>query len=326
MHYYEKKIGDYHRKAGRLNILQHGVYNLLMDACYDREAFPTETQAIDWVWAETDEEIAAVKFVLKKFFVMNEEGIYVQNHIQEDLIAYKAYIAKQAENGKQGGRPKGSKNKPKTGTDSGESQQGQQPTEQTQENPTESEINPPLTQENPNESQQKPKPITIKPSNQEPSNQDSNGNNASEGKVDFVPIQFATYKAHDKEFYSLLELANEHSQFQMDFIDLAVSRHESISSTDFQTLLQDYCDFFAAKNDKNTASIWFVKWLTWIQNNIQDVIKRREKQTKANQPVITDQPAKGYFERILDEEQSANVIVDVTPSKKLIANLEYGHA
>ena len=45
MHYYEKKIGDYHRKAGRLNILQHGVYNLLMDACYDREAFPTEAHA-----------------------------------------------------------------------------------------------------------------------------------------------------------------------------------------------------------------------------------------------------------------------------------------
>jgi hypothetical protein len=106
----------------------------------------------------------------------------------------------------------------------------------------------------------------------------------------------------------------------MDFIDLAVPRHESISSTDFQTLLQDYCDFFAAKNDKNTPSIWFVKWLTWIQNNVQDVMKRREKLTKANQTVNTDRPAKGYFERILDEEQSANTIVDVTPSKKLIAS------
>jgi uncharacterized protein YdaU (DUF1376 family) len=313
MHYYKKEIGNYHRKAGRLNILQHGVFNLLIDACYDREMFPTEAQAIDWIWAESPEEIAAVKFVLKKFFVMNEEGIYIQNHIQEDLAAYKAFKTKQSENGKQGGRPKGSTNKPKTSDDSG----------QTQENPTGSEINPPLNQENPTESQKKPKPITI---NQEPltNNQDSNGNNASEEKVNFVPIQFATYKAHDKEFYSLLELASEHSQFQMDFIDLAVPRHESISSTDFQTLLQDYCDFFAAKNDKNTPSIWFVKWLTWIQNNIQDVIKRREKQTKAN--VNTNQPAKGYFERILDEEQSANTIVDVTPSKKLIASGEYGHA
>lgn len=325
MHYYEKKIGDYHRKAGRLNILQHGVYNLLIDACYDRESFPTEEQAIDWVWAETEEEIAAVKFILKKFFNKNEEGIYIQNHIQEDLIAYKAYKVKQSENGKQGGRPKGSKNKPKTGNVSGESEQGEQPSEQTQENPTESEINPPLNQENPNKTQKKPKPITT---NQEPltKNQDSNCNNARERKVNFVPIQFSMYQPDDNGSYSLLELANQYQQFQMDFFDLAVPRHESISSTDFQTLLQGYCDFFSAKNEKNTPSIWFVKWLTWIQNNIQDVIKRREKQTKANQSVNTDQPAKGYFERILDEEQSENVIVDVTPSKKQIANLEYGHA
>lgn len=328
MHYYEKQIGDYHRKAGRLNILQHGVYNLLMDACYDREAFPTEEQAIDWVWAESEEEIAAVKFILKKFFNKNEEGIYIQNHIQEDLIAYKAYKAKQSENGKQGGRPKGSKNKNKSGGNSGESQQGEQPTEQTQDNPTESEINPPLTQDNPEGSQEKPKPITIEPSNQEPSNQDSNCNNAGEGKPNFVPIEFSTYQAQDRGFYSLLELANKYPQFQMDFFDLAIPRHDDISSTDFQTLLQGYCDFFAAKNEQNTPSIWFVKWLTWIQNNIQNVINRREKQEKASQPVITDQPVKSYFERIVDEEQpgSSAGMVDVTPSKKLLANLEYGHA
>lgn len=328
MHYYEKKIGDYHRKAGRLNILQHGVYNLLMDACYDREAFPTEEQAIDWVWAETEEEIAAVKFILKKFFKINEQGIFIQNHIQEDLIAYKAYIAKQSENGKQGGRPKGSKNKNKSGGNSGESQQGEQPIDQTRVNPPESEINPPLTQDNPDESQQKPKPRTIKPSNQEPSNQDSNGNNAGKEKPNFVPIDFATYQAHDRGFYSLLELANKYSQFQMDFLDLAMPRHDGISTTDFQALLQGYCDFFAAKNDQNTPSIWFVKWLTWIQNNIQDVIKRREKQEKANEPVISDQPTKSYFERIVDDEQteSSAGMVDVTPSKKLLANLEYGHA
>ena len=57
MHYYERNIGDYHRKAGRLNILQHGVYNLLIDACYDRETFPTLEEAIDWVWAASPEEI-----------------------------------------------------------------------------------------------------------------------------------------------------------------------------------------------------------------------------------------------------------------------------
>lgn len=90
MHYYERNIGDYHRKAGRLNILQHGVYNLLIDACYDRERFPESVdEAIDWVWAETDDEIDAVKFVIKKFFKL-EDGFYVQNHIKEDLEKYKA--------------------------------------------------------------------------------------------------------------------------------------------------------------------------------------------------------------------------------------------
>ena len=89
MHYYKRNIGDYHKKAGRLSILQHGAYTLLIDACYDREVFPTMEDAIDWVWASSDAEVDAVKFVLKKFFV-EEEGFYIQNRIQEDLDKYHA--------------------------------------------------------------------------------------------------------------------------------------------------------------------------------------------------------------------------------------------
>lgn len=149
MHYYERNIGDYYRKAGRLNILQHGVYTLLIDACYDREKFPTLEEAIDWVWAESDEEIEAVKFALRKFFKLNDDGTYVQNHIEEDLTAYKAFLEKQSENGKKGGRP------PK-------------------QNPSETQNN--LNQ--PTETQTKPKPITNnqEPSNQEPLNHKTNLN------------------------------------------------------------------------------------------------------------------------------------------------------
>lgn len=92
MHYYKRNIGDYHKKAGRLSIIQHGVYCLLLDACYDRETFPTEEEAIDWVWASTDEEISAVKFVLKKFF-QEEGGHYVQRRIKDDLEKYHANAA-----------------------------------------------------------------------------------------------------------------------------------------------------------------------------------------------------------------------------------------
>lgn len=84
MHYYKKNIGDYAKKAGRLTMLQHGAYTLLLDSCYDREVFPTLEDAIEWTWASTKEETEAVEFVLKKFFTL-EDGRYVQNRIQEEL-------------------------------------------------------------------------------------------------------------------------------------------------------------------------------------------------------------------------------------------------
>lgn len=164
MHYYERNIGDYYRKAGRLNILQHGVYNLLMDACYDRESFPTLEEAIEWVWAESEEEIDAVKFVLKKFFKLNEDGVYIQNHIKEELEKYRAFLAKQAENGKKGGRPK--KNPKNDSGNNGNDFDNSGFENESQENQNESELNP----EKPKETQTKPKPsnhLTNEPSNQE---------------------------------------------------------------------------------------------------------------------------------------------------------------
>lgn len=88
MHYFKRNIGDYHKKAGRLTMVEHGAYTLLMDACYDRERFPTEEEAIDWCWARTDEEIAAVRFVLRKFFTL-EGGHYVQQRIADEIEVYR---------------------------------------------------------------------------------------------------------------------------------------------------------------------------------------------------------------------------------------------
>jgi uncharacterized protein YdaU (DUF1376 family) len=88
MHYYKRNLGDYAKKAGRLTMLQHGAYTLLIDACYDREDFPTIEQAIEWTWASSDAEIEAVKFVLSRFFTPNNEGKYVQNRILEEILVY----------------------------------------------------------------------------------------------------------------------------------------------------------------------------------------------------------------------------------------------
>jgi len=145
MHYYKRNIGDYHKKAGRLSLLQHGVYTILMDAIYDRETFPTEDQAIDWVWASTTEEIEAVKFVLAKFFRL-ENGVYIQNRISQEIQEYTGLCESNAINGKKGGRPKGSKNKP---------EKTQSVNKKTQSVNFESEINPNESELNPNH-----KPLT----------------------------------------------------------------------------------------------------------------------------------------------------------------------
>lgn len=87
MHYYKRNIGDYAKKAGRLSLLEHGAYTLLIDACYDRERFPTMSEAIEWAWARTPEEISAVEFVLSRFFTL-VDGLYVQDRIREEIEAY----------------------------------------------------------------------------------------------------------------------------------------------------------------------------------------------------------------------------------------------
>jgi uncharacterized protein YdaU (DUF1376 family) len=92
MHYYKRNIGDYAKKAGRLSMLQHGSYTLLMDACYDRERWPTLAEAIEWTWASTQDEIDAVTFVLNRFFLL-QEGVYVQERIQEEIARYHANAA-----------------------------------------------------------------------------------------------------------------------------------------------------------------------------------------------------------------------------------------
>ncbi|WP_180076887.1 YdaU family protein [Acinetobacter sp. YH12251] len=112
MHYYKRNIGDYAKKAGRLSMLEHGAYTLLMDAIYDRETFPTLEEALDWAWARDEAEIAAVKFVLTKFFELQNDGRYVQKRICDELMDYKAKAETNARIAKQREEKRKSKNEP----------------------------------------------------------------------------------------------------------------------------------------------------------------------------------------------------------------------
>jgi uncharacterized protein YdaU (DUF1376 family) len=88
MHYYKRNLGDYAKKTGRLTMLQHGAYTLLIDSCYDREQFPTLEQALQWTWASTEAEVEAVKFVLNRFFMFHDDGRYIQDRILTELLNY----------------------------------------------------------------------------------------------------------------------------------------------------------------------------------------------------------------------------------------------
>lgn len=93
MNYYKRHLGDYAKKTGRLSILQHGVYNLLIDACYDREKFPTREEAIEWTWASTQQEIEAVDFVLARFFDQQIDCTFIQQRIKDEITDYHAKSA-----------------------------------------------------------------------------------------------------------------------------------------------------------------------------------------------------------------------------------------
>ncbi|EPQ0791620.1 YdaU family protein [Acinetobacter baumannii] len=298
MHYYKRNIGDYHKKAGRLSMLEHGAYTLLLDACYDRERFPTLEEALDWAWARTDEEEAAVKFVLKKFFT-EIDGVYVQNHIQEELDAYKAKaetnarIAKEREEKRKKGK------------------QG---------------VNdlPPVVNESCNSGDEPPpnhKPLTI---NQEPIIDSSS--NAREENSQFTPIQFAQYQIDDHKRYSMREFISEYSEFQYDFISLAQQRFVSVPEIDLRTMIQNFGDWYFANESSslNTPSIWLVKWFSWVQNNEKQVAANRKKQEQIS---IAGQKSQepGYFANLF-EEQNESQIVDVTPAKKFPMIEGVGHA
>ncbi|HEY3434285.1 MAG TPA: DUF1376 domain-containing protein [Solirubrobacterales bacterium] len=103
MHYYQRHVGDYHRDAGFLTTHQHGIYSLLMDHYYAQEKPIPDASAHLIARCTLDE----VRVVLGLFF--NRDGdVWRQKRIDEEIAAYHARGDVSRQNGKNGGRPKGS--------------------------------------------------------------------------------------------------------------------------------------------------------------------------------------------------------------------------
>ena len=87
MHYYTKHIKDYKTDTAHLTLLEHGVYNSLIDLYIlsENPLEPNMDKICRLVHAKTDEEIKAVENILAEFFIESDDG-YRQKKCDQELI------------------------------------------------------------------------------------------------------------------------------------------------------------------------------------------------------------------------------------------------
>jgi uncharacterized protein YdaU (DUF1376 family) len=111
INYYERHLGDYAKDAGHLSMLEHGAYTLLLDRYYTTEQPIPADQAHRVCRARTREERAAVDAVLAEFFVL-DGAVYRNGRANREITKMQAKVKAAQENGKLGGRPKRTDEKP----------------------------------------------------------------------------------------------------------------------------------------------------------------------------------------------------------------------
>jgi len=106
MHYYQKNIADYRKDTSHLSLLEHGLYNQIIDSYYLDEK-PIETQlVIRRLSIKTQDELSALNLVLTDFFTPAECGLlWVHKRIDSEIRKYKAKADIAKVNGSKGGRP-----------------------------------------------------------------------------------------------------------------------------------------------------------------------------------------------------------------------------
>ena len=85
MDWYKRYLGDYRKKTGRLSVLEHGIYNLLLDEYYaSEEPLPAERVEIyRFLPAVTAEEQAATDKVLDKYWIPSGGGLINERAAEE---------------------------------------------------------------------------------------------------------------------------------------------------------------------------------------------------------------------------------------------------
>jgi uncharacterized protein YdaU (DUF1376 family) len=106
MYHYQKNIGDYRSATMHLSLLEHGVYNQLLDWYYlDEQPLPLDNRTLfRRLSAKSEIEQQAVVDVLEEMFTQTENG-WGHKRVEREIAQYKAKSQQAREAGKLGGRP-----------------------------------------------------------------------------------------------------------------------------------------------------------------------------------------------------------------------------
>jgi uncharacterized protein YdaU (DUF1376 family) len=125
MHYYQFHIGDYISHTIHLSSDEDLAYRRLLDMYYDTEQpIPNNIPLVSRRLRLGSE---VVKSVLDEFFIQSDEG-YKNLRADLEIREYHAFIDKQRNNGKLGGRPKKTQCKPIDNPSQTQKKPNQQPT------------------------------------------------------------------------------------------------------------------------------------------------------------------------------------------------------
>jgi uncharacterized protein YdaU (DUF1376 family) len=124
MHYYQFHIGDYISHTIHLSLEEDLAYRRLLDMYYDTEQ-PIPNN-IPLVSRRLRLGSDVVQSVLDEFFTLSDDG-YKNHRADLEIREYHAFIDKQRNNGKLGGRPKKTQRKPTANPSQTQKKPNQQP-------------------------------------------------------------------------------------------------------------------------------------------------------------------------------------------------------
>ena len=106
MYHYQKNIGDYRSATMHLSLVEHGVYNQLLDWYYlDEQPLPLDNRTLfRRLSAKSETEQQAVLDVLSEMFSSTDKG-WIHRRVEREIAQYKAKADQARSAGKLGGRP-----------------------------------------------------------------------------------------------------------------------------------------------------------------------------------------------------------------------------